>query len=437
MARTDLSDDQLALLAAGGDGDAFAQIYARYHQSLYRYCLSLTGNAEDARDALQSTMEKALRAMPSQRVKGGLRAWLFSIGHNESASLRGRRVPAAAGPPESTLEAIPAADVVTEAAERERLRQLVRDLRRLPERQRGALLMREMSGLSYDEVGVALAMSPSTARQTVYEARVALQELGEGRDMDCERVRRKISAGDRRVTRGRRVRAHLGDCAACRAFERGIRDRERDYTLLFPPLAAVGAAGILQGLGGAAAVGGGGAATAGAAGAGGGVVTVPPGAGGHTARTVGALATAAAIFAVLAIALTSSDDTEPPPAESESKPAPVAQAPPARAPKAKAKPSPPPAAPAAAPAAAPLPPSVVGYGGEPLTALGDVAAGGGGGGGSGSVAGAGSGGGGGAGGGSGGGLAFTGLDAWIVALLGAGLLALGVGLSGLRPARRP
>jgi len=82
MTRMDPGDDRLAQLAAGGDPAAFAQLYERHHRALYRYCVSILRDAEDARDALQSTMEKAFRSMPSQRVKGGLRAWLFTIAHN-------------------------------------------------------------------------------------------------------------------------------------------------------------------------------------------------------------------------------------------------------------------------------------------------------------------------------------------------------------------
>jgi DNA-directed RNA polymerase specialized sigma24 family protein len=46
-----LSDDRLALSATKGDRRAFAAIYRRYHQELYRYCAAILGNAQDAQDA--------------------------------------------------------------------------------------------------------------------------------------------------------------------------------------------------------------------------------------------------------------------------------------------------------------------------------------------------------------------------------------------------
>ena len=62
-----LSDDRLMRLAADGNRPAFAEIYRRYHQELYRYCLAILRSPEDATDALQSTMTNALRSLPGER----------------------------------------------------------------------------------------------------------------------------------------------------------------------------------------------------------------------------------------------------------------------------------------------------------------------------------------------------------------------------------
>jgi RNA polymerase sigma factor (sigma-70 family) len=407
MTRMDQGDDRLAQLAAGGDPAAFAQLYERHHRALYRYCLSILRDAEDARDALQSTMEKALRSMPSQRVKGGLRAWLFTIAHNESISLAARRQPPA---DESPGAGLTAADASTRAAERERLRQLVRDLARLPERQRGALLMREMSGLSYEEVAAALGMSPRVARQTVYEARMALLELGEGRDMGCDRVRRKISAGDGRVLRGRTVRAHLSECAGCTAFQAGIVGRTGDYALLFPALPAVAAAALLEGVSGGA-----GAGASAAPGAGAGGVGEPAERGANTGRALAALAVAGLIFAGALGSLFGGEESSRLPAAATPGEPPAAEA----------------STPAPEPLDAPIEPegvrrgaSVEGYSQLPGAVLDAMDERGGAGGTQGS-----------AGRGGDGGLAFTGLDVWPVALLGLGFLALGASLRELARTR--
>jgi DNA-directed RNA polymerase specialized sigma24 family protein len=82
-----LGDDRLARRAAEGDGQAFAALYQRHHQALYRYCRGILGNAEDAADALQNTMMAALRALPGERREIHVKPWLFRIAHNESISL--------------------------------------------------------------------------------------------------------------------------------------------------------------------------------------------------------------------------------------------------------------------------------------------------------------------------------------------------------------
>src|SRR6478735_6067592 len=78
--------------AARGDDTALAAMYARHHQALYRYCRSILHDDEDARDALQSTMAKALAALQDEHRDFELRPWLFRIAHNEAISrLRQRR----------------------------------------------------------------------------------------------------------------------------------------------------------------------------------------------------------------------------------------------------------------------------------------------------------------------------------------------------------
>ena len=57
------------------------------------------------------------------------------------------------------------------------------DLRDLPERQRSALVLRELSGLSHEEIAAVLDGSARAVKQTIFEARAALHECAEGRTM--------------------------------------------------------------------------------------------------------------------------------------------------------------------------------------------------------------------------------------------------------------
>ena len=276
------SDARLAKLAAAGDERAFAAIYERYHQELYRYCRAILGDSDEAQDALQGTMASALRSLPGESRLIELRPWLYRVAHNEAISILRRRQPLAQAH-EPQLPREPAVDAVFES--RERLRELVADLATLPERQRSALVMRELSGLSHQQIATALGTSDGAARQVVYEARQALQELEEGRAMECERVRQVLSDGDRRVLRGRGLRAHLRGCQNCRDFQAGIETRTAELQLLAPPLSTVAASGVLASVVGSGSAGAGAGALA-AGGLGGGAIG---------AKALGLIAASAAI----------------------------------------------------------------------------------------------------------------------------------------------
>ncbi|MCA1700738.1 MAG: hypothetical protein LC790_18265, partial [Actinobacteria bacterium] len=160
---------------------------------------------------------------------------------------------------------VPGPDV--DAEQRGRLTQLVDDLRTLPERQRGALVMRELSGLSYDEIGLALGVTNEAARRAVFDARTALHDAVDGRSTACASVRHSISDGDRRSLRARGIRAHLRSCDDCASFQRSIVARRADLHAFAPWASGAAIFGVLGGgVGGSALLAGGGASTAAGAG---------------------------------------------------------------------------------------------------------------------------------------------------------------------------
>ncbi len=251
-----LSDDRLTRRATRGDQRAFAAIYSRYSERLYRFCLAIVGNSQDAQDALQNTMVKVLKALPGEERQIQLKPWLYRIAHNESVELLRRRRGTEQLDPELAGKG---AGLAEEAAARERLRLLISDLEELPDRQRAALVMRELAGLDFTEIGAALETSPVTARQTLYEARLSLHQMDAGREMSCETVMKALSDGDGRVTRRRDIRAHLRTCTDCRRFREELQGRQGDFAAL-SPLPAAAAAALLQGVlggSGGGAVGGG------------------------------------------------------------------------------------------------------------------------------------------------------------------------------------
>jgi RNA polymerase sigma factor (sigma-70 family) len=285
-------------VAPGVDERELGEIFDAYHQQLYRYCLAILGDRQDAEDALQETMVKVVRALPGEQREIALRPWLYRIAHNESIDLvrrRRRNVPL-----EATEPAVGTA-LADQVETRQRLRQLITDVGSLPERQRAALLMRETGGLEFEEIAATLGTSPAVARQALYEARLGLREMDAGRAMECAAVTKAISDGDGRVRRRRDIRAHLRNCEDCRRFTEEIDSRRTAFAAI-SPLPAVAVAALLRELGG-------GGAAAGAAGAGG-AGTGLGAAGAGAAKSIGTatlLKGAATLGAVVAIGVGGAD----------------------------------------------------------------------------------------------------------------------------------
>ncbi len=319
-----MGESRLARLATRGDARAFEVIFERHHQELYRYCRAILTDPDDAQDALQATMTAAMRALPGERRQIALRPWLYRVAHNESISIaRSRREAPTTHEPATTA---PGADL--DAEDRERMRLLVSDLSTLPERQRAALVMRELSGLSYEEIGSALSTSGSAARQVVYEAREAMRETLAARDTDCAEIRELMSQRDGRILRGRRVRSHLRACPDCRDYLAAISRRNADLRMLAPPLPAMAATGLLAAILGESGKAGvaGSLGSGGGAAAGGGMLA---GAGGASIAGKGGALVAAAVIGAGAAGVTtgavdlpggSSSPATPPAAPAEDAP---------------------------------------------------------------------------------------------------------------------
>ncbi len=299
--------------SARGDRAAFAALYQRHHEELYRYCRAILRHDEDAQDALQSAMAKAYAALQNETRDFEMRPWLFRIAHNEAISVMRRRPQATNldAAPEIAVDSLPGT-----LADRQRLSELRADLADLPERQRAALVLRELSGLGHEEIAQVLSSSAPAVKQSIFGARTGLAECAEGRDMACGTVQRALSDADGRVLRGRRIRAHLRACGACRDFRAAMQSRPADLKALASPLPAGAAAAVLAAVlpggpatvaGGAAPAAAGGGVAAGAAGvAGAGSATAGPALAGAGSAAVGGafagFATKAAIVATIGAA---------------------------------------------------------------------------------------------------------------------------------------
>jgi len=152
------SDEQLVALFRDGHEEAFRVIHDRYRQRLFAYTRQmLPRSRQDAEDALQDIFVRAYSGLRASDRELTLRAWLYRVAHNRCVDELRRPIPPA--PEVLGILRARAHDPVAEAEQRESLRRLIEDVRRLPEQQRSALLMRELGGMPYSDVAGALGVS--------------------------------------------------------------------------------------------------------------------------------------------------------------------------------------------------------------------------------------------------------------------------------------
>ncbi len=166
-------DRRLVTLVRSGYETAFEEIVRRYGRPLGRYAAAIVGSR--AEDVTQDAFSKALLALRRESdAEIELRPWLYRIVRNTALNdLRDR--PPTAEELTETLES-GSHSAAEDAERREEVAELMQRLRALPEPQRAAIVMRELEGLSHEEIAAALGMSGGAARQAIYRARRALRD---------------------------------------------------------------------------------------------------------------------------------------------------------------------------------------------------------------------------------------------------------------------
>lgn len=180
-----MTEQELVARAKAGDQDAFEQLMLDNQNRIYALALRLTGNREDALDLAQEAFLNAWRALPAFQGDSSFSTWLYRLASNACIDhLRRQRRQAVVEPlfqedgedvrPEP---ADPRGDPHQAAERSERLRALDRGLRALPPHHRQILVLRELSGLSYQEIGNTLNLDLGTVKSRIARARLALKKI--------------------------------------------------------------------------------------------------------------------------------------------------------------------------------------------------------------------------------------------------------------------
>jgi RNA polymerase sigma factor (sigma-70 family) len=165
------SDERLVDLVRAGNDAAFEAIVTRYRRLLLRHCSRILSD-ERAEDVVQQAFVRALAAMRRDERPIDLKPWLYTIAHNATLNaLRERSVPS-----DRLDEEIDGVERPEQAFERrEDLRAVVAAMSALPQRQRDALVLRELEGRSYDEIAAELGVTDGAVRQLLNRARTTLR----------------------------------------------------------------------------------------------------------------------------------------------------------------------------------------------------------------------------------------------------------------------
>ena len=166
-----------------GDTDAFEALVKANEKGVYNLALRMLGNAEDALDASQEAFFRAYRALASFRGDSKFSVWLYRLTSNVCLDMlrKAGRFQQTSLTGEDEEEELPIPDSrfdPQEALERAEVRRAVQEgLQKLDPLFREALVLRDVNGLSYEEIAQALDLEPGTVKSRIFRARRRLAAL--------------------------------------------------------------------------------------------------------------------------------------------------------------------------------------------------------------------------------------------------------------------
>lgn len=180
-AATDLEpgDDELVRRAVGGDLDAFGRLVDRHHPVVARVTTRMVG-AGEAEDVSQDAFLRAFHRLEQFRGQAPFRSWLLRIAHNAALDHLARRRPEPVDPDtvEHSPSAQPASRLPADRLEvRERIERLEDKLAALPPAHRSVLVLRDVEGLSYEEIATVTESPLGSVKGRLHRARRELIDI--------------------------------------------------------------------------------------------------------------------------------------------------------------------------------------------------------------------------------------------------------------------
>jgi RNA polymerase sigma factor (sigma-70 family) len=235
-AEANTTDEQLVAAVRRGDDRAFEQIYERYQRRIAAYVYGMVNDYGRAEDLTQEIFVSAVRRIRATERPIAFKPWVYEIARNACIDhfRRARRTDEVSFDADEGIGALEAARLTTghtpDAAvdTKQQLDDLCGAFGGLSDAHHEILVMRELEGLSYREIGERLGLSRPSVESTLFRARRRLseeyQELVSGER--CRRVSEMLASGVESLgTRDeRRLARHVAHCQPCRrqAYAAGV-----------------------------------------------------------------------------------------------------------------------------------------------------------------------------------------------------------------------
>lgn len=177
-----MTERELVRAAAGGDTEAFERLVRTYENKIYSLAFRMCGSSEEASDIAQEAFLAAWRGLPAFRGESGFATWLYRLTSNAAIDYLRRqkkqRGDMSLDDEELGLDAVDTGPGPQDAAEQTEVQSAVAEgLRQLGEGHRQVLVLREIQGLSYEEIADVLQVDLGTVKSRISRARSALRKI--------------------------------------------------------------------------------------------------------------------------------------------------------------------------------------------------------------------------------------------------------------------
>lgn len=179
---TEVSEKKIIEKVLGGDANAFEELVLKYEKTVYNLALRMVGDRDDAFDMTQEAFIKAYGSLSSFRGDSKFSVWIYRIATNVCLDFlrsksRKQQVSLTVSDDDEDAQLDipdPKADPEQQLIKKISMQSVEEGLKTLPDKQRQILVMRELGGMSYAEIGAALSLEEGTVKSRIFRARKRL-----------------------------------------------------------------------------------------------------------------------------------------------------------------------------------------------------------------------------------------------------------------------